>query len=124
MCKLKMAACGVDCQGCVSYKVTVEHDMKSAQSLVEWYRGRGWIGEDEGADAVMNKNPLCRGCWNTTDDCFFKCGCGRRDFRICCIERQIDHCGQCGDFPCAYYKDWASWSETHQKAMEHLLSLR
>ena len=122
--KLKMAACGVDCNECGSYKVTMENDMESAEGLVAWYRSTGWIGEDEGAEAVMAKNPLCKGCWNTTDDCFFKCGCGSRDFRICCTEKQINHCGECSDFPCAHYQEWVSWTEHHEKAMAHLLSLR
>ena len=121
-----MAACGVDCAECASYKVTMEHDMKAAESLVEWYRGQGWIGENEGAGAVMRNNPLCKGCWNITGDCFFKCGCYGRDFRICCTEKQINHCGECSDFPCKYYLEWANWedAEHHKKVMEHLLSLR
>jgi hypothetical protein len=120
---LKLAACGIDCSKCGSYKVTMEHDKKSAEGLVEWYRGQGWIGKDEGAEAVMKKNPLCRGCWNVTDDCFFKCGCGGIDFRICCKERGINHCGECNDFPCENYTKWADWHESHQKAKEYLLSL-
>lgn len=25
----------------------------------------------------------------------------------CCIERKLDHCGQCADFPCAELKDYS-----------------
>jgi len=99
--------------------------MKAAEGLVEWYRSQGWIGENEGAEAVMKKNPLCKGCWNTTDDCFFKCGCHpSRDFRICCAEKQINHCGECGDFPCEPYLEFVGDFEHHKKAMEYLLSLK
>ena len=122
--ELKMAACGLDCSECNQYKVTTQHDAKAAESLVVWYRSMGWIGESEGAEAVMKKAPLCKGCWNSTEDCFFKCGCANIDFRVCCKERQIDHCGQCGDFPCEHYKTWGYWHESHEKAMEHLMSLR
>jgi len=122
--ELRMAACGIDCSQCASYKVTMEHDINAAESLVEWYRGQGWIGENEGAEAVMTKVPLCKGCWNVTDDCFFKCGCNKIDFRVCCNKKKISHCGQCRKFPCKYYKQWAGWHEGNEKAMERLLALR
>jgi len=121
---LKLAACGIDCSECASYKVTMNQDLKAAESLVEWYKGQGWIGKNEGVEAIIKKTPLCKGCWNITEDCFWKCGCGSLDFRICCTEKQISHCGECSDFPCDHFKEWASWGESCQKAMDHLLSLR
>ncbi|MCL1859816.1 MAG: DUF3795 domain-containing protein [Oscillospiraceae bacterium] len=122
--KLKLAACGTDCNKCAAYKVTMEKDLKEAEKFVEWYRGQGWIGENEGAEAVLMKNPICTGCWNITDDCFWKCGCGSIDFRICCEERKINHCGECDDFPCEHYKKWVEMTPYHEKAMDYLLSLK
>ena len=122
--KHKPAACGMDCNECGSYKATMEHDMKAAEGLVEWYKGQGWIGENEGAEAVMKKNPLCKGCWNTTDDCFFRCGDSKCDVRDCCIKKQINHCGVCGDCPCEKYMEYVGDLDHHKKAMEYLLSLR
>ena len=105
--------------------LTIENDVKAAERLVEWYRDSGRIGKDEGAEAVLKKNPICTGCWNTVkDNCYFKCGCGSRDFRVCCAEMQINHCGECSDFPCEHYREWVSWGEHHKKAMERLISLR
>ena len=124
--KLKLAACGIDCNECGQYKVTAFRDMEEAKGLAGWYRSMGWIGENEGGEAVMAKNPLCKGCWYITEDCFFKCGCGHHDFRVCCTERQINHCGECADFPCAHYLEWANWegAEHHKKVMEQLLAAR
>jgi len=120
--KLKLAACGVDCNVCGSYKVTVEHDMEAAEGLAGWYRSAGWIGENEGAEAVLAKNPLCKGCWEATEDCFFQCGnCG---LLTCCKEKGIDHCGECGDFPCYKYMGFVGDLDHHKKAMEYLLLLR
>ena len=121
---IKLAACGVDCNVCGQYKVTTERDVKSAELLVDWFREQGWIGEADGVEAIFAKNPLCKGCWNVTDECFWKCGCGKVDFRVCCKERRIDHCGECSDFPCENYKEWASWHESHQEAMARLLEGR
>jgi len=122
--ELRMAACGIDCSQCDQYKVTVHQDLDAAQPLVGWYRSQGWIAENEGAEAVLHKAPLCNGCWNATNGCFFKCGCGKIDFRVCCNKKKINHCGECKKFPCKHYKAWASWHEGHKKAMERLLSLR
>ena len=100
--KHKLAACGIDCNECGSYKVTIKQDMKAAEGLVEWSRSRGWIGENEGAEAVLKKakiSPICLGCWDITADCLWQCGCGSRDFRVCCKKKQINHCGECGGFP-------------------------
>lgn len=120
----KPAACGIDCSACHQYKATVAQDMKAAEALVPWFASQGWIGENEGAEAVMQKAPLCKGCWDITADCFWHCGCGSRDFRLCCTEKQIDHCGQCSAFPCEDYKAWSQWHEGHQKAMARLLAQR
>lgn len=124
MAKVRLAACGIDCGACGQYKVTLEQDISAAESMVEWFRSQGWIGPDEGAEAVMKKAPLCKGCWDVTPDCFWSCGCGSRDFRVCCNEKQISHCGECDTFPCENYQEWRSWHESHAKAMELLLSLR
>ncbi len=120
MCNPRMAACGVDCNACAQYKITMEQDRPSAELLVGWFRCQGWIGADEGAEAVLRKAPLCKGCWDITADCFWQCGCGALDFRVCCTERQILHCGECGDFPCADYRAWVDWHESHREAMERL----
>ena len=121
---MKLAACGIDCGECASYKVTVSNDIQAAELLVDWYRGMGWIGQDEGAEAVLKKNPICYGCWDITEDCFWQCGCGTKDFRVCCTEKSIRHCGECGDFPCKEYLHFADMHEGHKKAMENLQSLR
>jgi hypothetical protein len=122
--KLKLAACGIDCNECGQYKATMKHDIKAAESLVEWFKSQGWIGQNENAEAVMKKSPLCKGCWNITDDCFWKCGGGSCNLRICCEEKQINHCGECHDFPCKQYEKFVDGLEHHKKAKEYLLSLR
>jgi len=120
--KSMLAPCGIDCAECGSYKATMG-DLDAAEGLVEWYRGMGWIGKKEGARAVLKKAPLCKGCRDRSEDCFFKCGHGC-DLYPCCRERQIDHCGECGDFPCERYNAFASKNAFYQKAKENLLSLR
>ena len=122
---LRMAACGMDCSACASYKATVDNDMEAAEALVEWYKRQGWIGEDEGAAAILMKNPLCKGCWNASEDCFFACGCHpSRDFRLCCSDKHIAHCGECSLFPCGEYIEFVGDLKHHREAMERLVAFR
>jgi len=119
-----MAACGLDCSECGAYKVTMFGDLEEAGKMAEFWRHNGWIGPDDGAEAVLRANPVCKGCWDNAD-CVIKCGCGNgRDFRACCNEKGIRHCGECGAFPCGDYKAWAAQNEGCQAGMNVLLSLR
>jgi len=118
--KITLAACGIDCNECGQYKVTAHHDIKAAQSLVAWFQSRGWIGENESAEAVMKKAPLCNGCRDKTGACF----CGSCNLRTCCEERQLSHCCECGDFPCDTYINWIGGLAHHKKAMEYLMPLK
>ena len=118
--KHKMAACGIDCNVCGQYKVTMYQDLQAAEQLVPWFRSRGWIGENEGAAAVMQRAPLCHGCWSTTGVVF----CSDNCLRDCCVTKNHEHCGQCNDFPCEKYLAWVGGLEHHQKALELLQTLK
>lgn len=117
--EMKLAACGIDCNECNLYKA--EHDMKAAEALVEWFRSREWIGKDENAEAVMKNAPFCKGCWNKTDVHWCDKNC---NLLTCCEEKLLNHCGECGDFPCEKYKKWTIDVDHHKSAMEYLLSLK
>lgn len=118
MCGLKIAACGIDCSRCNLYNAG--RDITAAQALVEWLRLRGLIGADDGVQAVRAKAPLCMGCRAQDGECF----CGDCHLRACCDGKQLDHCGQCGDFPCVEYVEWTEGTEHHIKAMEYLMKRR
>ena len=119
--KPRLAACGVDCSECGLKNAG--HDLSAAAGCVDWFRERGWIAADGDARAVQaavqNQQPYCDGCWGESG----WCGCGRKDFRLCCNEQGIQHCGQCSTFPCPEYSEWVGWHEKHREAMEYLLSL-
>ena len=121
--KLRLAACGIDCNECASYKVTTEQNLESAELMLPWFRSQGLIEESEGAEAILKYAPFCTGCWKIAGDCYWP-GCNNCNLRICCIEKQINHCGECSDFPCEPYKKFASGGEVYKKAMDYLLSLK
>lgn len=116
--KMELAACGLDCNACDLYKAAF--DPRSAANLVDWFRSRGWIGEDEGAEAVQRQAPFCMGCWDVTA----KQWCGDCNLRGCCEEKAHPHCGECADFPCKDYRAWTVGQVHHQAAMEFLMTRR
>jgi len=121
--KPRTAACGLDCSECGAYKITVFGDLNEAEKMVDFWRNNKWIGTDDGAEAIVKMNPICKGCWDNAN-CLINCGCGKRDFRVCCTERNIKYCGECGSFPCEGYIVWASQNEGCRNAMDVLFSLR
>jgi len=118
--KHKLAACGIDCNECGQYKVTHFQDSESAESLVPWFRSMGWIGENDGAEAVLKRTPLCKGCWSD----FVFCGNDRGCFNSCCTEKKANNCGECVDFPCKKCTDFMTDGLEHHKiAMESLIPI-
>ena len=41
-----IAVCGLDCAGCPIHKASLG-DVEAAQLLVGWWKGEGWLKEDE-----------------------------------------------------------------------------
>ncbi|HKM17326.1 MAG: DUF3795 domain-containing protein [Firmicutes bacterium] len=115
--KLELAACGIDCNECDIYKAAF--DRKAAESLARWFKRQGWIGKDEGVEAIMQKAPYCNGCWNKTGVHW----CSDCHLLKCCEGRQFNHCGECGGFPCDEYKKWVGDYEHHKQAMDYLMSI-
>lgn len=113
-----MAACGIDCNACNLYRAA--WDDAAAEAPVEWFRFRGWIGGNDGAETVRRRTPLCMGCWTEGDDRF----CGKCSLFDCCDARGLDHCGECGEFPCAQYREWIDGLSHHEAAMELLMSMK
>lgn len=116
MAELKRAACGLDCNTCNLY--LAGHDPRAAAALVDWFRSRGWIGPEEGAEAVQRQAPFCHGCWDVTA----KQWCGECHLRACCTQNARAHCGECSAFPCAEYQQWTVGQAHHLAAMEMLLA--
>lgn len=113
-----LAPCGLDCAQCGLYLAA--QDLRAAGTLVDWFRSRGWIGEDEGAEAVQRQAPFCMGC---RDESAVK-WCGDCRLKACCDENHHTTCGECTAFPCKEYREWTVGMAHHQAAMETLLAQR
>ena len=81
--------CGHDCSRCLTYLATVKHDDVLRRESQEFYQQEFGI-----------RLPLadfhCRG--GRSNDLFKLCmGC---PWRKCCLERGINACSECCDYPC------------------------
>ena len=114
----EMAPCGISCGNCNLHCAGQERT--AAESLIGWFRERGWIQPHEGADEIMEKAPFCAGC-RSSEGLHFCSGCV---INSCCAEKKLRHCGECPGFPCKAYAEWTIGLPHHQAAMEHLMSLR
>jgi hypothetical protein len=85
-----LAPCGIVCADCSIYKAA--HDLAEAEKLAEqWRKG--------GNKEVTAKWFNCQGCKG--DDTLVWSGDCK--IRQCCLkERKLEHCAQCGDFPCEH----------------------
>jgi hypothetical protein len=94
MAKLKLAFCGLDCEGCPAFIATVNDDndlrAKTAQEWGSLYSE--YIGKKELSLADMN----CLGCQSEGGVKFI--GCGNCPIRKCCVEKNLGTCAECDEY--------------------------
>ena len=74
-----VSPCGLNCHECNLQNAG--HDWGAAESLVGWFRQRGWIQPHEDADEIMKKAPFCTGCRSSEGPHF----CGSCAMKNCCM---------------------------------------
>lgn len=84
---MKLSCCGDDCDRCPRYEATQKNDISGLEALaVLWYE-LGWRDQVLPPEAMQ-----CHGCATVSI-----CSLGVRD---CARSKQLEHCGQCSEFPC------------------------
>jgi len=84
---LKTAFCGDICELCPRFTATHSGDPARLDAVAELYRRLGWRDE-----SVTPEELRCLGCTESPS-----CILGVRE---CALERDVDHCGVCGEYPC------------------------
>ena len=83
----ELACCGNDCQACPRYTATMSEDEARRREVAARWHRVGW------RDHVVSPDEIaCRGCATAT-------WC-RYGIRECAVQRGVDHCGHCHDYPC------------------------
>jgi len=114
-----IAACGLDCEACEIRRLPF--DEKAADACVEWYRAKGWLAADEGAEAAVERGMYCRGCkgdrsvhWSVDEE-------GICWILACCVdERGHEFCSQCDAFPCDRLVEWSKQNNGYARAFRRL----
>jgi len=85
----KIGSCGIDCGNCPRYQATVSGQAAELEKVKAFYVRIGLL--DSGAPAAS------LGC----DGCSRDARCAYPEVRACAIERKLENCGRCDDYPCA-----------------------
>jgi len=120
-----IAACGLDCESCSIRRLPFDEGV--ADEVVDWYRQMGWLQPAEGRDEAVERGMTCRGCrgdrsvhWSVGND-----GTGSCWILACCVDTKgLDHCSDCGEFPCDRLVAWSKGNDEYAKAFEGLRSMR
>jgi len=114
-----IAACGLNCETCEIR--LAPFDSESAEAVLRWFKGQGWLNEDEGMPEVIERKMYCTGCRGSRDthwsaDCWIL---------SCCVDQHgLSNCSQCVEFPCDRLVKWSQEDESHQEALDTLKSLK
>ncbi len=104
----KLAYCGLYCEQCSCRVAVAEQDFRHLEPLPAKYR--------ESRPRLSDYD--CEGCKGRN-----LCGpCGIKD---CASPRNIEHCGECAEFPCERLEAFGSDGRPHHAgALENLRSIR
>ena len=106
---LKLAFCGNDCNLCPRYTATQSGNLKQLKVVAEIWRIAGWREA-----SVSPEEMVCYGC-SLVDRC-------RHGIRECALEKGVDNCGTCRDYPCEKVLTAFEKSELHAKGLREKLT--
>lgn len=110
-----IAMCGLVCDDCIAFLATQRDDDKMRQKAVE-----AWSTKEE---PLKLEDINCDGC---TVGKRLHTFCSVCDVRICGLERGIENCAYCNDFPCEKLENlWRSFrTVSGKKAKTKLEEIR
>jgi hypothetical protein len=108
-----IAYCGLNCIECPAYIAKQTNDQELREKTAKAWSGPGFTVEP------IQVN--CEGC-HSTGEVFFHCH--ECNVRKCAIEKGVNTCAECGDYPCADKLE-ALWKQLNNpKAKEKLDSMQ
>jgi hypothetical protein len=110
-----IAMCGLVCDDCIAFIATQKDDDEMRKKVVE-----AWSTEDE---MLKLEDVDCDGCINGRRLHSF---CAICDVRMCGLQKKVDNCAHCNEFPCGRIeKHWGELSTVSgKKAKTNLLEIR
>jgi len=108
---LQLACCGLNCETCEIRLAPT--DKIAAEVVLKWYESEGWLTEDEGMPAVLERKMYCTGCLGSREthwsaDCWI--------LQCCVDDHHLENCSQCPDFPCEKLTAWSQQDKSYLQA--------
>ena len=105
----KIAYCGDNCAYCPKYIATISGSIEKLNQAALIMEKVGWRYNLD--DSEKNK---CEGCQDVEE-----CEYGVKE---CCIERNIENCGKCIDYPCSKIEKAFEITEINVEKFKKILS--
>lgn len=102
---LKLALCGNDCNTCLRYIATQSGDIEQLREVAAIWRRRGWRDH-----VVPPEEMVCYGCLSAN-------WC-RYSIRECALEKSVDNCGTCNDYPCDKVLEMFERAKSYAESMK------
>ena len=105
----KIAYCGDNCVYCPKFIATLSGSKEKLHQAAVLMSKVGWRYNLE--DPEKNK---CNGCQDV-EECEY-------DVKKCCIERKIENCGKCSNYPCPKIEKAFEITEKNTEKFKNILS--
>jgi hypothetical protein len=100
---IELAYCGDDCNLCPRYIATQSNNIEKLKEVAVLWKKAGWR-----ENIVLPEEMVCYGC-NTERKCIY-------DYiKKCALEKGIDNCGFCPNYPCEKIENVFFQTETYAK---------
>lgn len=106
--------CGIPCHDCGAFKATqADDDTKRAEVAKMWSKE---------FDAKLRPEDInCNGCLSTAEPLFAHCKvCG---IRKCGLEKKVENCAHCSDYPCEQLEDFFKMVPDARKQLDGIREL-
>jgi hypothetical protein len=108
-----LSACGLNCANCDIYMAS-HGDEDARKSIVDWFRDERNIDLDP-------EQVRCEGCMGDSER-HWSPDCG---MMTCAKERELEHCFECGEFPCSRNEEFsADGTPHHRRTIENSKRMR
>ena len=100
---MHLAYCGFNCETCPVYMATIQKDKALQETLAKEYSTKNSL--------FVAADMICKGCKAKVVS---EKMCGFCEMRRCGIEKKVDNCGMCAEYPCTKIETYIPRAKTRE----------
>ena len=111
---IHISPCGLVCSRCDAYRATQQNDPAKLELVAADWRKR-YHCDDIKAELIACDGCMAEGgrkCYHCEHTC---------QIRRCALDKKVQVCSECPDYPCAMLKDFFAFAPEQSGAMEQML---